>query len=101
MVGGFDCAIALSTTINQIVHTLGIPPVPIVLCTDLRSLYECLVKLGTTNEKRLIINIISMRESYKKREIAEIRWISGKDNPADLFTKKRPNSALKNLISTN
>jgi hypothetical protein len=101
MVGGFDCAIALSTTINQILRTLKISPIPIVLCTDSRSLYECLVKLGTTNEKRLMIDIMSIRESYEKREITDIRWINGKDNPADACTKKTPNSALEKLISYN
>jgi hypothetical protein len=101
MVGGFDCAIALSTTINQILRTLKISPIPIVLCTDSRSLYECLVKLGTTNEKRLMIDIMSIRESYEKREITDIRWINGKDNPADACTKKTPNSALERLISYN
>jgi hypothetical protein len=101
MVGGFDCAIALSTTLNQIVRTLGIPPIPVVICTDSRSLYECLVKLGTTNEKRLMIDIMSIRESYEKREISEIRWINGKDNPADACTKKTPNRAIENLILHN
>jgi len=34
---------------------------PIVVYTDLYSLYEYLVKLRTTKEKRLIINIIALR----------------------------------------
>ncbi|KAF2726857.1 hypothetical protein EJ04DRAFT_452512 [Polyplosphaeria fusca] len=101
MVGGFDIAIALSTTIRQIVQNLNIPPIPMVICTDSRSLYDCLVKLGTTNEKRLMIDIMSLRESYENREIQEIRWINGKDNPADACTKKTPNQALQKLVSTN
>ena len=48
-----------------------------------------------------MIDIMSIRESYEKREITEIRWINGKDNPADACTKKKPNSALKELISSN
>jgi hypothetical protein len=101
MVNGFDCAIALGTTLNQIARTLGTPPIPVVICTDSKSLYDCLVKLGTTNEKRLMIDIMSLRESYEKREISEIRWINGKDNPADACTKRTPNSALTNLVSYN
>ena len=101
MVSGFDCAIALSTTLQRIVRTIGLPQMPVVICTDSRSLYECLVKLGTTNEKRLMIDIMSLRESYEKREISEIRWINGKDNPADSCTKRTPNAALEKLISDN
>ena len=59
------------------------------------------MKLGTTTKKRLIINIISLRESYEKREISKVRRIDGRDNPADAFTKRYPNSALKQLILTN
>ena len=59
------------------------------------------MKLGTTTKKRLIINIMSLRESYEKREISKVRRIDGRDNPADAFTKRNPNSALKQLISTN
>lgn len=101
MMSGVDSGIALSTTLRKIVRSLGLQEIPIVLCTDSRSLYECLVKLGTTDEKRLMIDIMSLRESYEKREISEICWIDGRDNPADAFTKKTPNNALEQLISTN
>jgi hypothetical protein len=101
MVGGFDNAIALNSTLSKIMQILKLPPVPVIICTDSKSLYDCLVKLGTTNEKRLMIDIMSLRESYENREITEIRWINGKDNPADACTKKNPNSALESLILEN
>ena len=34
-------------------------------------------------------------------EIDEIRWICGKDNPADAMTKASPNLALERIILTN
>ena len=43
-----------------------------MICTDSKSLYDCLVKLRTTVEKRLIINVMSLQEAYEKREILEI-----------------------------
>lgn len=101
MVNGFDSAIALRTTLHKIMKTLDLPQIPAILCSDSKSLYDCLVKLGTTQEKRLMIDIMSLRESYERREISEVRWINGKDNPADAFTKKAPNQALETLISTN
>jgi hypothetical protein len=60
-----------------------------------------LVKLGTTQEKRLIIDILALRQSYERRKIAEIRWIRNRDNPASALTKATANSSLKQLISTN
>jgi hypothetical protein len=101
MMTGFDSGIALSTTLSQITTCLGLPRIPVVICSDSKSLYECLVKLGTTTEKRLMIDIMSLRESYEKREISEIRRIDGRDNPSDAMTKRSPNTALEKLITTN
>jgi hypothetical protein len=101
MVGGVDMAIAINTTIKMITDQLDLPRTPIVVCTDSYSLYECLVKLGTTKEKRLMIDIMALRQSYERSEIAEIRWIDGKDNPADAMTKSAPNKALEEFLDNN
>jgi len=94
-------AYALSTTIAMVANKLGNPSIPTIACTDSYSLYECLVKLGTTREKRLMIDIMALRQSYERRELFEVRWIHGDDNPADGFTKSSPNRALESLISHN
>ena len=101
MVNGFDIGIAIATTLRMVTERLGLPAVPLVICTDSYSLYECLVKLGTTKEKRLMIDIMALRQSYERREITEIRWINGDDNPADAFTKASPNRALERFIDGN
>ena len=85
----------------MITEQLGYAQTSIVVCTDSYSLYECLVKLGTTKEKRLMIDIMALRQSYERREITEIRWIDGKDNPADAMTKSNPNKALERFIDSN
>ena len=63
MVGGVDVAEVLNTTMNMIIKQLGSEhtEIPIVVYIDSYSLYKCLVKLGTTKEKRLMINIIGLR----------------------------------------
>ncbi|KAF1969921.1 hypothetical protein BU23DRAFT_582435 [Bimuria novae-zelandiae CBS 107.79] len=71
-----------------IIECLSLPAVPLVVCIDLYSLYECFVKLRTTKEKRLIINIIALRQSYEH-------------NPADAFTKVLPNRALERFVNSN
>ncbi|KAF2022611.1 hypothetical protein EK21DRAFT_105692 [Setomelanomma holmii] len=101
MVNGFDIGIAIATTLRMITERLGLPEIPLVICTDSYSLYECLVKLGTTKEKRLMIDIMALRQSYERREITEIRWIKSDDNPADAFTKAAPNHALERFITSN
>jgi hypothetical protein len=76
-------------------------PISLVLCTDSKSLFDCIVKLGTTQEKRLMIDVMCLRQSYERREITECRWIEGTLNPADAMTKKAPCAALKRLIDEN
>ena len=81
---------------------LGID-LPLVLYTDSKLLYKCLVKLGTTQEKRLIIDIICLCQAYKRKEIAKVKWIKGESNLANAITKSNSKSsnALKQLIDTN
>jgi hypothetical protein len=59
------------------------------------------VKLGTTKEKKLMINIMAMRQTYEHQEIYDVRWINGESNPANAMTKSDPNRALQQLITTN
>ncbi|KAL0934791.1 uncharacterized protein CTRU02_209382 [Colletotrichum truncatum] len=101
MVAGVDMAYALATTLATITDHLNLPTIQTVVCTDSYSLYECLVKLGTTKEKRLMIDIMALRQSYERRELQEIRWINGEDNPADALTKSKPNRALERFVDSN
>ena len=50
----------ISTAIKLIVKQLLQIKLPLVLYTDLKLLYKCLVKLGTTQEKHFIINIMCL-----------------------------------------
>lgn len=97
MAHGFDMGASVKSTVDLILQI----NLPLVLCTDSKSLYQCLVKLGTTQEKRLIIDVMCLRQAYERREIAEVKWIKGESNPADAMTKSKPSNALKRLIDTN
>jgi hypothetical protein len=68
-----NIGIAFAITLKIIIIRFNQPEILLVICTNLYSLYECLVKLGTTQEKRLIIDILALRQSYERRKIAEIR----------------------------
>jgi hypothetical protein len=101
MVAGVDMAYAIGSTLKLITTQLELPDIVTIVCTDSYSLYECLVKLGTTKEKRLMIDIMALRQSYERRELFEVRWINGQDNPADAMTEASPNRALEGFIDTN
>ena len=60
MVGGVDIAIAINIIIKIITRQLGFSYTLIIIYTDLYLLYKCLVKLSTTKEKRLIIDIMAL-----------------------------------------
>jgi len=53
-------AITIRTTLKIIIDRLELPAIPIIVYTNLYSLYEYLVKLSTIKEKRLIINIMAL-----------------------------------------
>ncbi|TQN64221.1 hypothetical protein CSHISOI_11026, partial [Colletotrichum shisoi] len=61
IVVGVDIRFVLSKALRIITNRLNLPLIPTIIYTNLYLLYKCLVKLSTTKEKRLIINIIALR----------------------------------------
>jgi hypothetical protein len=98
MATGFDVGAAIKATLEKI---MKVESLPLILCTDSKSLYECLVKLGMTHEKQLMIDIMCLRQSYERREISEVVWIDGDSNPTDAMTKAHLCQVLRDLIDTN
>lgn len=94
---GFDNAAVIKSTIQQILRR----PIDLTIYIDSKSLYDCLVRLGTTHEKRLMIDIICLRQAYERREISQVVWIDGKHNIADAMTKEKPGNSLKTLVDSN
>ena len=60
IVSGVNIVIVIRTTLKIIIDRLELPIIPIIVYTNLYSLYKCLVKLSTIKKKRLIINIIAL-----------------------------------------
>ena len=65
MVNRFDLGFVIKQTLATICKRIDLSKIPLILCTDSYSLYQCLVQLGTTSEKRLMIDIMALRQSYK------------------------------------
>ena len=53
---GFDIGAAIKSIVDKILQVNLL----LVLCTDSKSLYNCLVRLRTTQEKRLMIDVMCL-----------------------------------------
>jgi hypothetical protein len=60
IIEGVDITIIINTIIKIITKQLRFSQTLIIVCTNLYLLYKYLVKLNTTQKKRLIINIITL-----------------------------------------
>ncbi len=56
MAYGFNIGVSIKLIINKILRIKLL----LVVYTDSKSLYECLIKLGIIQEKRLIVDIICL-----------------------------------------
>jgi hypothetical protein len=97
MAYSFDISAAIKFIIDKILQVNLL----LVLCINSKSLYDYLVRLGTTQEKRLMIDIICLRQAYEQKQITEVKWIDRETNPTDTMTKGKPCAALIRFIDTN
>jgi hypothetical protein len=93
----FDLDVVFKATLSAILDRF----VSFVLCTDFKSLYDCLVKLDTIQKKRLMIDVISLRQSYERRKITKNKWIHDINNSIDFIIKNKAFTILKTLIDIN
>lgn len=54
---------------------------------DSKTLFNFGVRNASTLEKRLQIDVYSIRESLDNKELESLSWIPESDNPADSLTK--------------
>jgi hypothetical protein len=77
----FDLDVVLKTTLFAILDHF----VFFVFCIDSKSLYDCLIKFDMTQKKRFMINVMSLRQSYKRRKITKMKWIHKINNLIDFM----------------
>ncbi len=97
MIHDFDVDSVLKATLTKMLDVV----VSLILATNSKSLYDCLVRLRTTIEKRLMIDVVILRQCYERREITEVKWIHEFNNWVDSMTKIKSFTVLKTMIDIN
>lgn len=98
MIDGYDVGFSIK---EAVVRMTGLKNVELTLQTDSKSLYDLVISLAQTTERRLQIDLEILREGYERREISNIVWIAGNQNPADDLTKPdKRNGTLAQVVST-
>ncbi len=65
----FDVESMLKAILTKMFDVL----ISLILVTNSKSLYDCLIRLNIIVEKRLMMNVMILRQSYERHEIIEIR----------------------------
>ena len=73
-------------------------PLPIVMLTDSLSLFEVITKSTITTEKRLMIEIKVVKDSYQCNEVQNIWFIRSGSTPADALTKIKRCKVLDQIL---
>jgi hypothetical protein len=69
MIHDFDVDSVLKVTLTKMIGIL----ISLILATDSKSLYDCLIRLSIIVEKRLMIDVMALRQCYERREIIEMK----------------------------
>ncbi len=97
MIHDFDVVLMLKAIFTKMLNVV----VSLILETSSKSLYDCLVRLKTTIKKRLMMNVMTVRQCYEWHEIIEMKWVHEINNSFDSMTKIKSLSTLKTLIDIN
>ena len=73
IIARINILIALSSTINKITNKLKIKQLLTIIYTNFFLLYKYIIKLDITKEKRLMINIILICQSYERQKLLKMR----------------------------
>jgi hypothetical protein len=97
MIYDFDVDSVLKATLTKMLRIFT----SLILIIDLKFLYDCLIRLEITVEKRLMMNVMIRRQCYERREIIEVKWIHEFNNFVDFMIKNKSLSTLWTMININ
>lgn len=89
MSDGIDNAIFLATLFSELTTgSAGLNALPLICVTDNHSLFDALKSTKQVTEKRLRLDISSIKELIQNKTIKEVLWSDTKAQLADCLTKK-------------
>ena len=89
-----DFVLALSNDLSKILSR----KIRNVVYTDSKSLFDTITKFSLIYEKRMLIDIADIRQSYTKRKLSNVAHILSQYNIADSFTKEKTDMTLLNTL---
>lgn len=95
-----DMIDASFTLRNDLKHLYSNGTVPMQLLTDSKSLLDTISKGSRTSEKQLMLDNLCARESLRKMEISDIRFICSADNIADGLTQTSDAGKIAGCLDT-
>lgn len=86
----FDMAVLIKHDLQAVLKS----SIPITMIIDSLSLFEVITKASSTTGKRSMIDLITVKDAYRRREIDTVGFVRTQCNPADALTKPStcPNS---------
>jgi hypothetical protein len=69
MIHDFDVDFVFKVILTKMIDTL----ISSILIIDSKFIYDCLIRLKITLEKRLLIDVMTLRQCYERREITEMK----------------------------
>ena len=93
----FDISFTIKKDLERILNI----EIPLHMFTDSKQLFDVITKNTFTAEKRLMIDVYSIRNAFNARDITNVGHVKSENNPADPFTKLCSNKCLTGLIENN
>ena len=66
--------------------------------TDSKSLFDTITKRSQTSEKRFLIDLATVREAYRRKQIDNVAWVRSEYNIADSMTKEKRSECLHYVL---
>ena len=92
----FDAAYILKHDLERVYGQ----PLPLVMLTDSKQMFDVITRASHTTEKRLMIDVAAARDAYNKHEISNVGLVKSEDNIADGLTKPGLCMALDEVLRT-
>ena len=74
--------------------------IPLFMFKDSKSLFDTITKHSQISEKRLLVDMATIRDGYRRKERKNIGFIKTNYNIADTLTKGSENETLDELLYT-